>query len=143
MDYETNKKRADMFWAACPYWIQDKFDVNFMEAHLYNLILTRKFLCWTSDYIAKQFMVSKLTIKRMVSHLEEIGLIKKTLLFKGNRKKWILVALYDKEGVKPLEEINKAQKEGFITLQKYSMRKDIDKLDKLFDEWIAEKDVLN
>lgn len=136
MDYKKDKGREDMFWAACPYWIQDRFDVSFMEAHLYNLILTRRYLCWTSDYIAKQFKVSKLTIKRLINHLEDLGLIKKTLLFKGSKKKWVLIALYNKEGLISEQDIIKAQKDGFVNLQKYSNRRNIDKLDKLFEEWI-------
>lgn len=136
MDYEINNKREHYFWAACPYWIQDRFDVNFMEAHFYNLILTRRYLCWTSDYIARQFKTSKLTIKRMASHLEDLGLIKKTLLFQGSRRKWVLVALYNKEGLIPREDVIKAQKEGFVNLQKYSDRKNMEKLDRMFEEWL-------
>ena len=42
--YTINKSRQNMFWASCGYWIQDTFDIDFMEAHLYNLIMRKQFL---------------------------------------------------------------------------------------------------
>lgn len=139
MDYRINKTRKDYFWTACPYWIQDTFDISFIEAHLYNLILTRKYLCWTSAFIAKQFKLSDRTIRAMVKHLEEIGIIKKTLVLKGNKKKWILIALYNEYGLKSKEEIIQEQREGFTNLQKYSEQDNIKKMDKLFEEWLKDQ----
>lgn len=137
--YNINKSRQNMFWASCGYWIQDTFDIDFMEAHLYNLIMRKQFLVWTADYIASLFRTSSKTIQRMINHLVDIGAIKKLIITNGCKRKWVLIALYNEDGEIPEEEVQKYIKMAKGAISKYNKKnKESDILDKAYDKWISE-----
>ena len=67
---------------------------------------------WTSDYIAATLKSSKSTVLRMVKRLEEKQLIKKEVINNGSKNKWILVALYNEKGKRPIQDIISVLEEG-------------------------------
>lgn len=138
-EYRINKSRQNMFWASCGYWIQDSFDVDFMEAHLYNLIMRKCYLVWTADYIASLFGTSIKTIQRMVNHLTEIGIIEKLIITNGCKRKWALVALYDEDGRIAEEEVQKYIKMAKEAITKYNQKKNAKMMEDAYGEWVSER----
>lgn len=111
MDYEINTNRMN-FYLRTDFWILDSFDIDVLEGILYYLILKYEPFIWTSDYIAATLKSSKSTVLRMVKRLEEKQLIKKEVINNGSKNKWILVALYNEKGKRPLQDINSVLEEG-------------------------------
>lgn len=120
MDYKINKDRIS-FYLRTDFWILDSFDIDVMEGILYYLILKYEPFVWTSDYIAATLKTSKSTVLRMVKKLEDKELIEKLVINTGAKNKWVLAALYNEQGLRPLQEINDALEKGqrkLETLQK-------------------------
>lgn len=120
MDYKINKDRIN-FYLRTDFWILDSFDIDVMEGILYYLILKYEPFVWTSDYIAATLKTSKSTVLRMVKKLEDKELIEKLVINTGAKNKWVLAALYDEQGLRPMQEINDALEKGqrkLETLQK-------------------------
>lgn len=120
MDYKINKDRIS-FYLRTDFWILDSFDIDVMEGILYYLILKYEPFVWTSDYIAETLKTSKSTVLRMVKKLEDKELIEKLVINTGAKNKWVLAALYNEQGLRPMQEINDALEKGqrkLETLQK-------------------------
>lgn len=120
MDYKINKDRIN-FYLRTDFWILDSFDIDVMEGILYYLILKYEPFVWTSDYIAATLKTSKSTVLRMVKKLEDKELIEKLVINTGAKNKWVLAALYNEQGLRPMQEINDALEKGqrkLETLQK-------------------------
>lgn len=120
MDYKINKDRIS-FYLRTDFWILDSFDIDVMEGILYYLILKYEPFVWTSDYIAATLKTSKSTVLRMVKKLEDKELIEKLVINTGAKNKWVLAALYNEQGLRPMQEINDALEKGqrkLETLQK-------------------------
>ena len=120
MDYKINKDRMS-FYLRTDFWILDSFDIDVMEGILYYLILKYEPFVWTSDYIAATLKTSKSTVLRMVKRLEDKELIEKLVINTGAKNKWVLAALYNEQGLRPMQEINDALEKGqkkLETLQK-------------------------
>lgn len=98
MDYEIKKKDSIYFLPAVEEWIFDSFNLNLLEGILYKLILQQGAFIWTSEYTGKILRVSGRTIIRAVESLVEKEIIKKYYAVKGSKTRWILVALYSREG---------------------------------------------
>lgn len=111
MDYEINKDRMN-FYLRTDFWILDSFDIDVLEGILYYLILKYEPFVWTSDYIAATLKISKSTVLRMVDKLEAKSLVRKHVINTGAKNKWILVALYNEQGIRPAQDITKALEEG-------------------------------
>ena len=94
------------------YIIKNNKLIDVLEGILYYLILKYEPFIWTSDYIAATLKSSKSTVLRMVKRLEEKQLIKKEVINNGSKNKWILVALYNEKGKRPLQDIISALEEG-------------------------------
>jgi DNA-binding MarR family transcriptional regulator len=128
MDYEINDSRMGKFWAPCPYWIGDTFQLDFVEQHIYNLILRQSVMIWTLNYIAALFGISLSTLRRMLEDMEKKEIITKMVLKNGCKRKCIIVANYTEKGKRTSEEIKKAAREGYIrmtTWQKKKQKEDI------------------
>lgn len=128
MDYEINDSRMGKFWAPCPYWIGDTFQLDFVEQHIYNLILRQGAMVWTLNYIAALFGISLSTLRRMLEDMEKREIITKMVLKNGCKRKCIIVANYTETGKRTSEEIKKAAREGYIrmaTWQKKKRKEDI------------------
>ena len=128
MDYEINDSRMGKFWAPCPYWIGDTFQLDFVEQHIYNLILRQGVMIWTLNYIAALFGISLSTLRRMLEDMEKKEIITKMVLKNGCKRKCIIVANYTEKGKRTSEEIKKAAREGYIrmtTWQKKKQKEDI------------------
>lgn len=123
MDYEINDSRMGKFWASCPYWIGDTFQLDFVEQHIYNLILRQGAMVWTLNYIAALFGISLSTLRRMLEDMEKREIITKLILKNGCKRKCIIVANYTEKGKRTPEEIKKAAKEGYIRMTNWQKRK--------------------
>lgn len=123
MDYEINDSRMGKFWASCPYWIGDTFQLDFVEQHIYNLILRQGAMVWTLNYIAALFGISLSTLRRMLEDMEKREIITKLVLKNGCKRKCIIVANYTEKGKRTPEEIKKAAKEGYIRMTNRQKRK--------------------
>ena len=124
MDYKINKNRMN-FYLRTDFWILDTFDIDVMEGILYYLILKYEPFVWTSDYIAATLKTSKSTVLRMTKKLEDKGMIKKLVVNSGAKNKWVLVGLYNEEGLRPLQDVSDALnkgKEKLDALQKKNYR---------------------
>jgi DNA-binding MarR family transcriptional regulator len=123
MDYEINDSRMGKFWAPCPYWIGDTFQLDFVEQHIYNLILRQGAMVWTLNYIAALFGVSLSTLRRMLEDMEKREIITKMVLKNGCKRKCIIVANYTEKGKRTSEEIKKAAREGYIRMTTWQKKK--------------------
>ena len=123
MDYEINDSRMGKFWAPCPYWIGDTFQLDFVEQHIYNLILRQGAMVWTLNYIAALFGISLSTLRRMLEDMEKREIITKMVLKNGCKRKCIIVANYTETGKSTSEEIKKAAREGYISMATWQKKK--------------------
>lgn len=123
MDYEINDSRMGKFWAPCPYWIGDTFQLDFVEQHIYNLILRQGAMVWTLNYIAALFGISLSTLRRMLEDMEKREIITKMVLKNGCKRKCIIVANYTEKGKRTSEEIKKAAREGYIRMTTWQKKK--------------------
>lgn len=123
MDYEINDSRMGKFWAPCPYWIGDTFQLDFVEQHIYNLILRQGAMVWTLNYIAALFGISLSTLRRMLEDMEKREIITKMVLKNGCKRKCIIVANYTEKGKRTSEEIKKAAREGYIRITTWQKKK--------------------
>lgn len=123
MDYEINDSRMGKFWAPCPYWIGDTFQLDFVEQHIYNLILKQGAMVWTLNYIAALFGISLSTLRRMLEDMEKREIITKMVLKNGCKRKCIIVANYTEKGKRTSEEIKKAAREGYIRMTTWQKKK--------------------
>lgn len=112
MDYEIKKKGSIYFLPAVEEWIFESFDLNLLEGILYKLILQQKAFIWTSEYTGKVLRVSGKTICRAVDSLVQKGIVKKYHTTKGSKTRWVLVALYNSEGKRSMDEIIRDKNEG-------------------------------
>lgn len=123
MDYEINDSRMGKFWAPCPYWIGDTFQLDFVEQHIYNLILRQGAMVWTLNYIAALFGISLSTLRRMLEDMEKREIITRMVLKNGCKRKCIIVANYTEKGKRTSEEIKKAAREGYIRMTTWQKKK--------------------
>lgn len=123
MEYKINKNREGKYWSACPYWIGDTFQLDFVEQHIYNLILKQGALVWTLDYLAILFSVSLSTMRRLLDDMVNREIITKITFKNGSKRKCILIANYTENGKRTKEEIERIAKEGFTHLTKYQKRR--------------------
>ena len=126
MEYRINKSREGKYWSACPYWIGDTFQLDFIEQHVYNLILKQGALVWTLDYLAVLFSVSLSTMRRLLDDMVNREIITKITFKNGSKRKCILIANYTEDGKRTKEEIERIAKEGFSHLIAYQKKRKLE-----------------
>lgn len=126
MEYRINKSREGKYWSACPYWIGDTFQLDFVEQHVYNLILKQGALVWTLDYLAVLFSVSLSTMRRLLDDMVNREIITKITFKNGSKRKCILIANYTEDGKRTKEEIERIAKEGFSRLTMYQKKRKLE-----------------
>lgn len=126
MEYKINKSREGKYWSACPYWIGDTFQLDFIEQHVYNLILKQGALVWTLDYLAVLFSVSLSTMRRLLDDMVNREIITKITFKNGSKRKCILIANYTEDGRRTQEEIKRIAKEGLSHLTKYQKKRKLE-----------------
>ena len=104
MEYRINKSREGKYWSACPYWIGDTFQLDFIEQHVYNLSTMRRLL----DDMVDREIITKITFKN------------------GSKRKCILIANYTENGKRTKEEIERIAKEGFSHLTAYQKKRKLE-----------------
>ena len=126
MEYRINKSREGKYWSACPYWIGDTFQLDFIEQHAYNLMLKQGALVWTLDYLAVLFSVSLSTMRRLLDDMVDREIITKITFKNGSKRKCILIANYTEDGKRTREEIERIAKEGFSHLTAYQKKRKLE-----------------
>lgn len=130
MSYKIENKNKGYYLPSIEFWIMDDLGLNLREAMLYKLILTKGYLIWNSEYIAKVLRCSSKSVKRDVQSLCDRDLIKKVNVRFGSRTRWILIAKYTENGERDYKELKMLEEQGLEKLnmlfnegRKYNKRK--------------------
>lgn len=115
--YEIKNRNSELYLPRVPFWIMDDLHLNLQEAMLYSMVLQKGFLTWNSEYIAKVLRCSGRTILRCIDRMYAAGVLEKSQVVLGSRKRNVLVALYTEKGRREDSEVRRLLHQGIIKLR--------------------------
>ena len=92
-------KNNDFYFPRTERWVIDTFNLKLDEATFYTMIMNKKYITWTVDWMANVLNSSPSTIKRTLNKFLEMGIVTRcTVSPDGTRKRSVYVALYEDTG---------------------------------------------
>lgn len=112
-------KNNDFYFPRTERWVIDTFNLKLDEATFYTMIMNKKYITWTVDWMANVLNTSPSTIKRTLNKFVDMGIVeRRTVSPDGTRKRSVYVALYEESGLRPSEVVSNYLELG---LKKISM----------------------
>ena len=100
-------KRDDFYYPAVQSWITDTFNLKPIEAILYAMIINKKYITWTEEWMGKVLRCSSKTIGRILDKFVDMQIVeKRTICPNGERKRNVYVALYADAQRRDSSEVN-------------------------------------